>query len=175
VVESQTSNLPWLLESFPLLGEKVVARDISTSHLKCGIASCQRTTELFIELGATEPQDVIFAKAAQEKSEALLRETRQHNERIKAFSEQFARLNDLGAEFAGLSAQAAELSAQAAELSAKSEELAFKESQIQARENELQQQATALSARAEQLNALERGITESLCGKVSRKVRALFK
>ena len=130
VVVSQISHLPWLLETFPLLGEKVVVRDIGASHLKCGIFSCQRTTELFIELGATETQDVIFNKAAQEKSEALLLETRKHNERIKKFAEQFTRLDARTAE---------------------------------------------LDARTAELDALEQVITDSRCGKLSRKIRALFK
>jgi hypothetical protein len=32
-----------------------------------------------------------------------------------------------------------------------------------------------LSKRADELNALEQGIVGSLCGKMSRKIRALFK
>lgn len=168
VVASQISHLPWLHETFPLLGEKVVARDISTSHLKCGISSCQRTTELFIEFGATESQDVIFSKAAQEKSEALLHETRKHNERIKAFAEQFTRLD-------GFSFSAAEFDTKTEELNAKAIELSAKEADLASRLSLCAEKEIEVAKRAEHLNALEQGITGSLCGKVSRKMRALFK
>lgn len=203
VIGSQVSNLPWLREQFPLFGEKVVARDIAASHLKCGISSCQRTTELFIELGATESPDVIFSMAAQEKSDALSRETRKHSERIKEFADQFSRLANFSSSVAELDIGAAELNEKASlinqkegdllgkegELLAKEGELLAKEAELLEKEGELLAKEADLTSRlsqfsekqleadqrAEHLNALEKGITDSLCGKVSRKIRALFK
>jgi len=165
VVSGKTSHLSWLHENFPLLSEKVVGHDINTSYLKCGIASCQRTTELFIEFGATEPQDVIFNKAAQEKSEALLQEARKHDERIKAFSEQFTSFND----------SFAELDARAADLDVKRNELFLKEKQVLAREVELASKMSQVAEKELELNKRAEQVAESLCGKVYRKIRALFK
>jgi hypothetical protein len=175
VIASQISNLSWLRENFPLLSEKVVSRDISTSHLKCGISSCQRTTELFIELGATESQEVIFNKAAQEKSETLLHETRKHNERIKAFAEQFARLDGFSFSVAEFDARTAELNARESALSQKESDLSAKETELANRLSLFADKELEATKRAEHLAALERGIADSLCGKVSRKVRAVFK
>jgi hypothetical protein len=145
VIESHTSNLPWLDELFPLLSEKVVRRDIDTSYLKCGIFSCQRTTELFIELGATENKEVIFSKAAAEKSDAMLRETRKHNERVRAFAEQFSQLNGLSVIASELDARATLLEAQASELDARA---ALVAAECDARVAVLDARASELDARA---------------------------
>jgi hypothetical protein len=193
VLSGKTSHLSWLQENFPLLNEKVVGRDINASYLKCGIASCQRTTELFIEFGATEPQDVIFNKAAQEKSEAMLQEARKHDERIKAFAEQFTTFNESFAELdaraaevdargAELDARAAEVDARAAEVDAraadwdvKSNELLLKEKQVLAKEVELASKISQVAEIELEFNKRAEQIAESLSGKVYRKFRALFK
>ncbi|MDI3394708.1 methionine biosynthesis protein MetW [Pseudomonas sp. V98_8] len=166
VIESQTSSLDWLNDAFPLFSEKVVFKDINASHLKCGIYSCQRTTELFIELGATEDQEVIFNKAAAEKSDAMLRETRLHKERIKAFADQFARLNDLSfsldelavkaaafdAKLAELNIREAEVNARGTELSAEVAEFYLKKSELDARDLELEVKKAELDARIVELD-----------------------
>jgi uncharacterized protein (DUF3084 family) len=123
---------------------------------------------LFIELGAVESQQVIFDKAAKEKSEAMLRETRLHNERIKAFSEQFSRLNELSASSTAFEAKCAEFDARTAELDIRAAELDKKLAELAVKEQEI-------AKRAELLDAQEQQITDSLCRKIGLKARALFK
>jgi hypothetical protein len=182
IIASRVAHLDWLHDNFPLLSEKVVGRDINASYLKCGLAACQRTTELFIELGATESREVILSKAAHEKSEAMLLETRKHNERIKAFADEFARLDGFAfsrSEFdsraAALDAYAHELDGRASEFEAKCSEFSAKESELVARESLLASRDAELSKREELLNALDKEINNNLCGKISRSIRALFK
>ena len=151
VIRDATSNLNWIREKFPQFIEQVVYRDIENSMLKCGIRSCQRTTELFIEIGNTKTSDEIFELAEREKSNALLKEARMHNESIKLFAAQFLEFN-----------------AREAELSARAAEMAEREAELSARAAEMTEREAELSARAAV-------IVNGLCAKISRKLKSLFR
>jgi hypothetical protein len=144
VIQQDTHSLATLQTHFPLFVEQVVARDIEKSNLKCGIQACQRTTELFIELGATQTQAEILQQAARDKTEALLQESRRHQAKIKQFATEFA---DTNGREAKLAAQANSLAAQEAGLTARETALAERAALLAAHEAALQGRETEVTAR----------------------------
>ena len=186
VLQNSTSNLNWISENFPLFIEQVVYRNIENSMLKCGIRACQRTTELFIEIGNTKTFDEICELAEREKSNALLKEMRMHNDSMRVFADQFLEFNAREAELSARSVEMAEREAwivEQASIWAKHEpELKQREASLAEKEFLLAAREAGLNHREVQLNSKEairsdqeasliiqvQEPSNTLCGKVNK-------
>jgi hypothetical protein len=127
VLHRCTNNLSYLQVLFPKFIDQVVYRDIANVNLKCGIQSCQRTTELFIELGASKSTEEIFEIVNGERDDAYLAETHKFNTKLSEFASQFS---DFNAREAELTTKGAELAQREAELTTKGAELAQREAEL---------------------------------------------
>ena len=94
ILASTTNNLDFLRSLFPQFIDQIVYREIEKSNLKCGIQSCQRTTELLIELGAEKPVSQIEQMVKLDRDAAYLTEARVYNSKLMQFASQFVNVNE---------------------------------------------------------------------------------
>ena len=159
VLANSTNNLNYLRSLFPQFIDQIVYREIENSNLKCGIQSCQRTTELFIEQGASKSTEEIFEIVSRERVNAYLTEARKFNTKVSEFAAQFLNVNAREAE---LTARGAEVAQREIELTAQGAEAAQREVELTARGAEVAQREVDLTARSAEAAQREAELTRSL-------------
>ncbi len=169
VLGGATGHLDSLRSQFPQFVDQVVYREIEKSNLKCGIQACQRTTELFIELGATKSSEEIFEIANREKEAALLIEARNYNRKLKEFASQFENINAREAEFVRREAwvieKESQLSNHETNLRALEADVRRREAYVVEKESQLSNHETNLRALEIDLNRRGTVLANSWCAK----------
>ena len=148
VLASNTSHLNTLGSLFPQFIDQVVTREVQNSDLKCGMKACQKTTELFIEVGSSKSTDEILALVNQQKTNDYLLEARNFNTKIAEFAAQFL---DVDSREAELAARNEEVMQRENELTQKNVEAAQHESELTQRSAEAAQREVEFSARSAEL------------------------
>ena len=99
--ELLTGNVDYieaLKKSFPNFVVQTVNDQIAKSSLKCALRTCQRTTQLFIDLGAHKTSEEILKLANDEKVELFMTEAREFLAGIRKCAAEFGDINEKEAE-----------------------------------------------------------------------------
>ena len=167
VLTNTTSHLMTLRSLFPQFIDQVVTREVKNSDLKCGMKACQKTTELFIEVGSSKSTDEILTLANKHKANDYLLEARNFNIKIAEFAAQFTDFDSREAKLAALNG---EVMHRDAELSQKAVLIAQRESEFSQKTAEAARRDVELAARSAKLAQREVELADQSSNLAQREV-----